>query len=939
VALACAGAMDAFHCLAAARLIGAAADSVNLIPFTWALCRLFNVLIQIVGVGLVLFLHRRASLRDNTNAGLWLVILTSLFFGWMAYLTIHLCVVSPSLPQTMFPDSVIHRPYDVAPLFLYVAAGLLLFPRFYFRYPSLFSSALIVSVIPQVATQLYMATGSSALFDNGFNIAHALKVLAYLVPFLGLSLDYIQTYRRQRRTELELRQLQAGLEEQVSRRTDQLTRANEQLQVEIGERARVEETLRRQGELVKVLQHVADAANEAETVEEALEIGIHQVCAYTGWPVGHALVRGAKGLVSTGIWHLDAAERFQDFRRVTETLMFAPGIGLPGRVLAGGEPTWIVDVTRDQNFPRAKLAGDLGVRASFAFPVWAGSEVVAVLEFFAPQAAEPDPSLLKAMDHIGTQLGRVFERQQSRALLRAAKEAAEDASRAKSQFLANMSHELRTPLNAILGYSEMLKEEAQDLGQDDFIPDLNKIHASGKHLLNLINDILDLSKIEAGKMQLYLERFEVANLVNDVATTVRPLVEKNANRLELRLDSGLGVIRADVTKVRQCLFNLLSNACKFTQNGTIALEAARERKGGQDWVIFRVRDSGIGMSAEQVKKLFQAFTQADASTTRKYGGTGLGLAISRRFCQMMGGDLEVDSEVGKGSTFTFHILAEVPDPEEAPAEPAQAGRAPAAAGADQEPVLVIDDDPAVQDLMTRFLTREGFSVVTASRGEEGLRLARELHPWLITLDVIMPGMDGWAVLRTLKDDPAVADIPVIMITMLDNQNMGYVLGAADYMTKPIDRARMTALLKKYRCPTPPCRVMVVEDDADTRTMMARILEKEGWKVTQAENGRVGLECLAAAEPALILLDLMMPEMDGFGFLRELRRTEAGRAIPVVVVTAKDLTEEDRLQLNGYVELVLQKGAYSREELLREIRDLTAACLNRRGLEKREVKHA
>ena len=923
VALFCAGAMDAFHCLAAARLVAASADNQDLIPFTWALCRMFNALIQIVGVGLVLILYRRARQADETARGFWIVVIVSLFFGLIAYVTIHICAVSPDLPKTTFPDSVIHRPYDVIPLFLYLIAGFVFFPWFYLRHPSLFSSALIISVIPQVATQLYMAAGSSALFDDNFNIAHALKVLAYLVPFLGLSLDYIQTYRRQRQTEMELRRLQVGLEDQVAKRTGQLTQANDLLQ--------------RQGELVQMLQHVADAANEAETVEEALQIAINQVCSYTRWPVGHALVFGATELTSTAIWHFKDPTRFQDFRRVSEAMTFAPGVGLPGRVLASGEPAWIVDVTKEANFPRAKLASNLGVGAGFAFPVLAGTEVVGVLEFFAGQAAEPDRSLLNAMNHIGVQLGRVFERQQSKALLHAAKESAEEASRAKSQFLANMSHELRTPLNAILGYSEMLKEEAADLGQGDFIPDLNKIHASGKHLLGLINDILDLSKIEAGKMQLYLETFEVVSLIQDVATTVRPLVEKNANRLEVHAPVDLGAMRADVTKVRQCLFNLLSNASKFTNKGAIALEAERERADDQDWMVFRVRDSGIGMSPEQMDRLFQAFTQADASTTRKYGGTGLGLAISRRFCLMMGGDLTAISEAGKGSTFTIRILADVPEAPDELAEPVKP-LVPIADG--REKALVIDDDPMVRDLMARFLNKEGFQVVTASRGEEGLRLAREIMPRIITLDVMMPGMDGWAVLRALKDDPTVADIPVIMVTMVDNQSMGYVLGAADYLTKPIDRARLSVVLQKYRCKTPPCRVLVVEDDVTTREMMARILEKEGWKVSQAENGRAALGQMTAQLPALILLDLMMPEMDGFEFLHDMRKNDAWRTIPVVVVTAKTLTDEDRLRLNGCVELILQKGTCSNDELMRQVRDLTAACLSSSPTpEKRGAVHA
>jgi signal transduction histidine kinase/DNA-binding response OmpR family regulator len=500
----------------------------------------------------------------------------------------------------------------------------------------------------------------------------------------------------------------------------------------------------------------------------------------------------------------------------------------------------------------------------------------------------------------------------------------EIASQHKSQFLANMSHELRTPLNAIIGYSEMLLEEAEDLGYGDFAPDLQKINAAGKHLLTLINDILDLSKIEAGKMDLYLETFDIAPMIRDVVTTINPLVEKNANTLEVHGADDIGALRADLTKVRQALFNLLSNACKFTTQGTITLSTTHETVDGAAWLTFRVSDSGIGMSPEQMGKLFQAFSQAEASTTRQYGGTGLGLAITKHFCQMMGGDITVESKVGQGSTFTIRLPAEVSGPkaQSAPSIEAKSEAPPEGTS----PVLVIDDDPRVRELLQRFLSKEGFQVVSASGGEEGLCLAKQLRPTAITLDVMMPGMDGWAVLTALKADPDLANIPVIMLTIVDDKNLGYALGAADYLTKPVDRDRLVAILQKYRREDPSRPVLVVEDDAATREMLRRMLDKEGWRVTDAEHGRVALERIAAHRPALILLDLMMPEMDGFQFVEEVRTQEAWRSIPIVVVTAKDLTEEDRLRLNGYVEKILQKGAYSREALLTEVRDLVASCV-------------
>lgn len=534
----------------------------------------------------------------------------------------------------------------------------------------------------------------------------------------------------------------------------------------------------------------------------------------------------------------------------------------------------------------------------------------------------------------------------------AAREGADQANRAKSQFLANMSHELRTPLNAIIGYSEMLQEEAEDLGQKAFVPDLGKIQGAGKHLLGLINDILDLSKIEAGKMTLFVEEFDPVKLLNDVAATVQPLVESNANTLTVEIAGHLATIASDETKIRQTLFNLLSNASKFTENGQIFLRARLEpgsaqvvnvpgiRAVKQGTIVFEVSDTGIGMNSDQVRKLFEAFTQADASTSRRFGGTGLGLAISRRFCRMLGGDLTVESKSGRGSTFTVKlpVAIEVLSPaNQAPVShpnestPAATGDTPppvdggSSGQSDGQLILLIDDDPSVLDLMKRGLEKSGFRVATALDGPSGIDLARRLKPAAITLDVVMRDMDGWAVLSTLKGDAGLADIPVIMVTMVDDRQTGYALGAADYLCKPADWRQLVSVLKSRQILPGAGRILVVDDDESVRDRARRTLREAGWQVDLADNGRSALTRIDAHVPSVILLDLIMPDMDGFEFMDALRKRSDCPETKVLVMTAKDVSDEERRRLNGGVVHILQKSGMSPDSLLLEIQRLLAAA--------------
>ncbi|MBX3086725.1 MAG: response regulator [Anaerolineae bacterium] len=502
----------------------------------------------------------------------------------------------------------------------------------------------------------------------------------------------------------------------------------------------------------------------------------------------------------------------------------------------------------------------------------------------------------------------------------AARDRALEANRAKSVFLANMSHELRTPLNAVIGYSELIEEECEDLGQTSFVPDLKKIQNSARHLLQLINGILDLSKIEAGKMDIHVEEVLVPHMIRDIVTIINPLLDKNNNTLAVEgMDVGLKM-QTDLTKVRQILFNLLSNATKFTNNGKITLNVKRD---GDDFIVFSVVDTGIGIKPEHMEKLFREFSQADSSTTRKFGGTGLGLSISKRFAEMLGGAITVESDYGKGSTFTVRLpmatkrIESVSNMPQAISTvmPATTGRAGL--------VLVIDDEPAVHELMKRFLAKEGYRVEAAIDGENGLRMAKELNPDVITLDVMMPGTDGWSVLTRLKADPDLSHIPVVMMTITSDKNLGFSLGASDFLTKPIDRDQLVKVLVRFRQEKATVTALVVEDDEKTRQMLGRMVEKEGWIVTEADNGRTALDRLKLYMPDIILLDLMMPEMNGFQFLVELRKNPQWRSIPVVVVTAMDLSNSDREQLSMQVQQIVQKGSYSRDQLLAEVRDLVA----------------
>ena len=498
-----------------------------------------------------------------------------------------------------------------------------------------------------------------------------------------------------------------------------------------------------------------------------------------------------------------------------------------------------------------------------------------------------------------------------------ARDEARDASDQKTKFFANMSHELRTPLNAILGYGEMLYEDCEDLGYDDLLPDLKKITSSGSHLLSLINNILDLSKIEAGKMELFITSFEIENMIQTIKDVSEPLAAKNDNGFVINLDGAMGSMSQDETKLRQCLTNFLSNGFKFTKNGTVTLDVKSRLDGDTEFIDFAVIDTGAGMSAEGVAKVFEEYTQAERSTSANYGGTGLGLPISKKFAEMMGGDVVVTSEEGAGSVFTLSVPRECPEYNEDEVDSNVINL-----DADDNLVVLVDDDVAMHDLIKRTISKLNLTLIGATNSEKGMELIREVKPKLILLDVLMPGRDGWSLLKECKTDTELKDIPVIMISQLNQSNLAASLGANDYLTKPIDRTHFVNTIQRLLgTGGKDQKVLVIDDDKEVRELLSRLLKDAGYRPIDARDGKEGLERIKD-EPALIILDLEMPRMDGFEFLDNyIKDVSEEKRAPVLVFSGKDLTDVQEDLLKERVVGLVKKDDVSMDNLSKMIQGI------------------